>query len=121
MEQKKLTCIGCPMGCELIINIEEGTIQNITGNICKRGEVYGREEMTHPTRIVTTTVKTVDQASTRIPVKTKTPIPKNKIFDCMRALKCVAVTLPIKEGDVVVSNVAGTGVDVVATKNVNEC
>ncbi len=108
METRNLTCINCPMGCALTIEMEGNEVVSISGNTCPRGEAYGRKEVTNPTRIVTSTV----------PVKTKQDIPKEKIFDCVKALRDVEVQAPVHVGDVIVSDVAGTGVDIVATRNV---
>ena len=105
---RELTCIGCPMGCPLIVTMEAGEVISVTGNTCKRGDVYARKEVTNPTRIVTSMVS----------VKTKEDIPKGKIFACVKALKSVEIPAPVHIGDVLVEDVAGTGVDIVATKNV---
>lgn len=118
MEQKSLTCIGCPLGCQLIVELENGEVISVIGNTCKRGDDYARKEVTSPTRIVTSTVKVTGGKSSVISVKTKSDIPKEKIFECVKALKEVEVQAPIAIGDVVLSNVAGTGVDIVATKDV---
>ena len=83
------------------------------------GDVYARKEVTNPTRIVTSTVKVSNGTADMVSVKTKEDVPKEKIFDCMRALKDVTVQAPVHIGDVVLKNVAGTGVDMVATKNVD--
>ena len=119
MEVKNLTCINCPLGCPLTVEMEGGQVVRISGNTCKRGEVYARKEVTEPTRIVTSTVKVVNGRSDLVSVKTKEDIPKGKIFDCVRALKSVQVEAPVHIGDVVAGNIADTGVDVVATKNVD--
>ena len=119
MEVKNLTCINCPLGCPLTVEMEGGQVIRISGNTCKRGEVYARKEVTNPTRIVTSTVKVVNGKADMVSVKTKEDIPKGKIFDCVRALKSVQVEAPVHIGDVVAGNIADTGVDVVATKNVD--
>lgn len=116
MEKRELICISCPMGCPLTVELEGGEIVNITGNTCKRGEVYGRKEVTNPTRIVTSTVKVEGGKSDMVSVKTKEDIPKDKIFECVKALKGITVKAPVRIGDVILPNVAGTGVDIVATK-----
>lgn len=117
MKTRELTCIGCPLGCAVEAEIEEnGQIVNVTGNTCKRGDDYARKEVTNPTRIVTSTVRVEGGTSDMVSVKTKTDIPKNKIFACMEGLKGVCVKAPVHIGDVIVENIAGTGVDVVATK-----
>ena len=118
MEQKNLTCIGCPLGCQITVELENGEVISVTGNTCKRGDDYARKEVTSPTRIVTSTVKVVGGKAPVVSVKTKSDIPKDKIFDCTKALKDVIVQAPVSIGDVVLENVAGTGVDIVTTKDV---
>lgn len=120
MEIRKLTCISCPMGCPLTVEMEGDEVISVTGNTCKRGEVYARKEVTDPTRIVTSTVKVIGGAADMVSVKTKEDIPKGKIFDCVKSLKGVEVKAPVHIGDVIVPNAGGTGIDIVATKNVKE-
>lgn len=120
MEKRELVCIGCPLGCPLTVEIEGTEVVSVTGNTCKRGDVYARKEVTNPTRIVTSSVKVEDGALAAVSVKTKEDIPKGKIFECVTALKDVCVQAPVRIGDVVLANVAGTGVDVIATKNVEK-
>lgn len=118
MEKRELICIGCPMGCPLTVELENGEIQTITGYTCRKGEIYARKEVTNPTRIVTSTVRVEGGRADMVSVKTREDIPKDKIFQCVKALKGVTVKAPIHIGDVVVADVAGTGVDIVATKEV---
>ena len=118
MEVKNLTCINCPMGCPLTIEMEGEQVIQVSGNTCKRGEIYARKEVTNPTRIVTTTVKVTNGTSGMVSVKTKEDIPKGKIFDCVKALKNVQVEAPVHIGDVIADNIAETGVDIVATRNI---
>ena len=119
MEERKLICIGCPMGCPLTVEIDGGEVVSVTGNTCKRGDVYARKEVTNPTRIVTSTVRVSGGDNEMVSVKTKEDIPKGKIFECVQALKGVSVQAPVHIGDVILEDVAGTGVPIVATKNVN--
>lgn len=118
MEERNLTCINCPLGCALTVRVEDGRVLGVSGNTCKRGEDYGRKEVTNPTRIVTSTVRVTGGDTVMVSVKTKEDIPKGKIFACVEALKDVVISAPVRIGDVILENVAGTGVDVVATKNV---
>jgi CxxC motif-containing protein len=118
MEKRELTCIGCPLGCSLTVTMENGQVTDVTGNTCKRGDVYARKEVTNPTRIVTSTVKVSGGIAQMVSVKTQSDIPKEKISECVTALRDVIVTAPVAIGDVLVSNVAGTGVDIIATKNI---
>lgn len=120
MEKRELTCIGCPMGCALTVELDGTEVVNVTGNTCKRGDIYARKEVTNPTRIVTSSVAVENGTLAVVSVKTKEDIPKEKIFECTRALKGVKVVAPVHIGDVVVKNVAETGVDIIATKNVEK-
>ncbi|MBR1391782.1 MAG: DUF1667 domain-containing protein [Lachnospiraceae bacterium] len=118
MENRELTCIGCPLGCSITVTLDQGNIKAVTGNTCNRGDAYARKEVTHPTRIVTSSVKVSGGTDAMVPCKTKEDIPKDKIFACMEALKGITVSAPVAIGDVLVKNVADTGVDMIATKNV---
>jgi len=120
METRTLTCINCPMGCQLKVELENGEVKSVSGYTCRRGEIYARKEVTNPTRIVTSSVRAEGALSgeTMVSVKTASDIPKGKIFDVVRDLKDVMVKAPVHIGDVVKANVAGTGVDMVATRTV---
>lgn len=113
---KNLICIVCPKGCHLTVDTDKETV---TGNTCKRGEIYGLNEVKNPTRIVTSTVKINDCENKVVPVKTKEPIPKGMIFDVMKEINKASISLPIKVGDIIIENILNTGVDVVSTKSVD--
>ena len=117
METRNLTCIGCPLGCSLSVQIENEQVVSVSGNTCPRGDAYARKEVTNPTRIVTSTVRVAGANGGMVSCKTQEDIPRNMIFDVVNALKDVEVNPPVRIGDVLVENVAGTGVNVVATKN----
>ncbi len=113
---KELVCICCPMGCRLSVSLDDnGSVTEVTGNTCNRGKDYAISEMTAPTRMVTSTVISTEGVS--VPVKTKEPVPKEKIFETMEFIKKAELSLPVHVGDVVVDNVAGTGIDVIATRS----
>ena len=112
---KELICITCPRGCHLQVDDNF----NVTGNFCPRGAIYAKNELTHPVRMVTSSVNIVSEVATRLPVKTKDPIPKELIFKVMEEIMKVSVKAPIKIGDVVIKDVLGTGVDIVASKNID--
>ena len=118
MEVRELICIGCPLGCPLTVTMNGTEVVEVKGNTCKRGDDYARKEVTNPTRIVTSTVCVEGGDLAMVSVKTKSDIPKGKIFDCVKALKGVTVQAPVAIGEVIVSDVAGTGVEVIATKNI---
>ena len=115
-KERKLTCIVCPKGCDLLVEFDgEGAIKNISGYTCPRGKEYAHAECTSPVRTVTSTVRCLDGVV--VSVKTSCPIPKNMIFDVMREINSVSADNGVRIGDVVIANVLGTGADVVVTSN----
>lgn len=120
MEKRDLVCIVCPVGCSLEVQIEESEVIKVTGNTCKRGEVYAKKECTNPTRIVTSSVKVEGGFEPVVSVKTESDIPKGKIFDCIRELRNVTVKAPVHIGDIIAKDIAGTGINIVATKEIEE-
>ena len=119
MEKRELTCIGCPMGCQITVELEGTEILSVKGNTCAIGDKYARNEVIHPERSVTSTVVVDGGDKPRCSVKTAGNIPKDKIAECMKAIDAVRVNAPVKIGDVIIENVLGTGVNVVATRNIH--
>lgn len=117
MEVRELICIGCPLGCPLTVSIDGETV-DVKGNTCKRGEDYARKEVLNPMRIVTSTIRVLGGAGEMVSVKTKEDIPKGKIFECMKEIRSAKVQAPVAIGDVLIADCAGTGVSVIATKNI---
>ncbi len=115
MKTYELTCIQCPLGCALTVTVD-GDELTVKGNTCPRGAEYGRKEILHPSRTVTSTVAAEGGEIPRLSVKTRTDIPKEKIFDVMEVIRKTKVKAPVSLGDVIIENVCGTGVDVIATK-----
>jgi CxxC motif-containing protein len=118
-KKHNLVCIVCPVGCRLEVTEPEGdnTEWTVTGNKCKRGEAYGKKELVNPTRVLPTTVKINNGFLNRLPVRTNGAIPKGKIFEAMEAINDVVVEAPVKMGDVIIENLLGTGVDVIASRS----
>lgn len=112
---RELVCIVCPKGCRL--HVDEDNDYAVTGFGCQRGVEYGRNEVMHPTRVITSTVCIEGAELPRCPVKLAAPIPKEKIFDAMATLEGIVLKAPVKTGQVVVENVCGTGVDFVVTRD----
>ena len=108
----KLTCIMCPMGCELNVS-KKGKDIVVTGNTCVRGESYGKEELTEPKRVLTGLVKTKMGV---VSVKTTKPIPKQMLFDVNAELGKVQLN-SARFGQVIIKNVLNTGADIVVTSN----
>lgn len=107
---KLMTCIRCPIGCQLMINDNE-----ITGNRCKRGYEYATQELTCPKRNVTTTVLTTNLSKTRLPVKTDDMIEKKYVFLVIEEAKKLIINHPVKRGDVLIENLFNTGVNLVSS------
>lgn len=118
MEEKSLICINCPLGCRLTATLEKGEVRAVTGNTCPRGEAYARRELSAPTRILTSTVRVTGGTLPVVSVKTADGIPKGRIFDFMEAIRDIELKAPVVMGQVVLADVCGTGVDIVATKNI---
>lgn len=117
--ERELTCIHCPIGCQLMVAIEGDDVK-VSGNTCPRGKEYGIKEVTNPTRTVTSSIKVDGGLLPLVSVKTKTDIPKDMLFSVMEEIHQMKVDAPVHTGDVLISDVAGTGVDVVATKTVGK-
>ena len=110
---RKLTCIGCPMGCQIEAVVENGEAVSVSGNTCEIGRKYAEQEIREPKRMVTTTALTADGVP--VPVKTKEAVPKDSIFKVMEAIKAAEVRPPVSTGDVLIEDAAGTGIAVVFT------
>lgn len=115
---KEMICISCPMGCRLTVDYTDVNNIKVTGNTCPRGVTYAVNEITAPKRMVTGSVKVTGGNIAMVSVKTKDAIPKELIFNCLEALNNVTLTAPVHINDVVVANVCGCGVDVIATKEI---
>jgi CxxC motif-containing protein len=116
-ETISITCIRCPIGCDIELEVEDGEILSMEGADCIQGEEYAREEYRNPTRVLPTTVRVTGGVLPYVPVKTAEPIPKGKLEAAVEELATVEAEAPIELGDVIVENVCGTGVDIVATRD----
>ena len=114
---KEFNCIGCPRGCLLHVEEENGEY-TVTGNTCKRGHDFAVSEMTHPQRTICSTVKTVFPDVPVLPVRVSADIPKERIFDVMQEINNVMLTERIGRGDVIIADVLGLGVDIISTSDV---
>lgn len=112
---RTLICIGCPNGCLVTVDKNPDGSLSITGNTCKKGEEYARNEVTAPKRTVTSIVKVIGGKNPVVSVKTKEEIPKEKIAECMKGINRTVLKAPVSLGQVVIADVADTGVDIVAT------
>lgn len=115
--EKKITCITCPIGCDIVVRGEGDNITHMEGNQCKRGEEYAKNEFIHPVRILTTTVKVANAKADNplIAVRSDKPVPKELLLACMEEIKAVSVQAPVSRYDVIIPNILGTGVNICAT------
>lgn len=112
---KSFICIGCPVGCQLNVEIINDEIK-VSGNDCNVGKNYAIKEVRNPARIITSSIRTKD--GRLVSVKSKGEIPKSTIMECARELKGINVEIPVKIGDIVLKNIANTSIDIVATREV---
>lgn len=117
--KKEIICTVCPRGCHIQVEGEGETILSVTDFSCKRGLEYAKAEFAHPVRILTTTVKISGVTGDLLPVRSNKPVPKEKLFDCMDQIRKAEVSLPVAQYDVIIPDICGTGVDIVATKALN--
>ena len=119
--KKQLTCIVCPMGCEITVELDENNeIIKIGGNNCEKGENYARHEIIHPMRQVTSTVVIHNAMYKRLPVILSSEIPKEKIFCVMDEINKVITQAPVKRGDIIIENVCNLGVNVIASRSMSK-
>lgn len=117
VETRIMNCIMCPLGCEMTVTIEDGAVTGVTGNTCPRGPKYAHDEVVAPKRMLTSTVRVNGGLLPLVPVVSKTTLPKERILDCASALRQVIVEAPVSEGQVIVENILGLGVDIVASRS----
>jgi len=113
---KKLTCIDCPKGCQLEIETDGSHVIKVTGNQCEKGIAYAQQEIEDPRRILASTVLTQGLSVKMLPVRTSAPIPKTKLMEAMAEIKKMRLDQPVKVDQVIVKNLLGLGVDLIATR-----
>ncbi len=116
---KEYVCIVCPNSCRLTVTEENGEIK-VTGNTCKRGLEHGIAEYTHPMRMLTSTVAVTGGLLSRLSVVSTDVVPKDKLNACLQDIYKVSVKAPVKCGDIIISNIQNTGVDIIASRSMKE-
>ena len=117
---KEMTCIVCPMGCPLKVTINGDEIVDVTGNTCPRGKKYAITEVTAPRRVLTSTVRVEGGHLPLCPVRTRGDIPKGLLFDAMQEVNALIIKAPVAIGDVLIPDICGTGVPLVACRNIHK-
>ncbi len=115
MEQREIICTTCPMGCHVTVTMEDSKILSVKGNTCARGDVYARQEVTDPRRVITTTIGLTDGGV--LPVKSDNAVSKNRIPEFMHKIHDTAIKPPVQIGDVLIPDIDGEGSNIVATQN----
>jgi CxxC motif-containing protein len=120
MSVKEVICILCPFGCKLEVNVEGDEVTEVKGNRCKEGIEYARHEVFSPERVLTTTIRTLNPKVPLLPVRSDKPLPKGKLEESMEVIAKHTVSYPIKLGEVIVSNILNTGVNIIASRSMSE-
>jgi len=118
--ERKFTCIMCPLGCTVTVKADDsGNIFEIIGSRCLKGEKYIRDEFSAPKRVLTSTVAIEGAKFDRLPVRTSDLVPKDKLFDLMKEIQKIKAKAPVNIGDVILKNIRGLGVDIIATRDLS--
>jgi len=117
VEKKHFTCVICPLGCEIDVELQGGNVVSMEGNKCQKGKEFVLQELEEPMRILTTTVPIKGAKWAMLPVRTDKAIPKRLLFKVIEQLADIELQAPIKMYDVILKNTAGTGANIVATRN----
>ncbi len=120
MSRRELVCISCPIGCRLAVSWEQEERIEVKGNRCAKGEQYAREEVLAPRRVLTATVRLACGPLARLPVKSSAALPRERIPAVLRLAYALEVSPPVSLGQILLSNLEGTGVDLVATRSVSD-
>jgi CxxC motif-containing protein len=116
---RELVCIGCPMGCRLLVDTDGQTIRSVSGHLCRLGKTYAADEVLHARRMLTGLIA-VPGSLVPLSVRTRSPIPKDLIWQGLRAMHEIRIQLPVHLGDVLQADFLGTGIDLIATRDLPE-
>ena len=117
---KKITCIICPIGCKILVDLNGKQIKNVKDTKCKQGIDYALNEALDPRRMLTSSVRIYNGEWPLVSVKSSQPIPKDKVFEVLKEIKKRSIKAPIHLGEIVLKNVANTGIDIIATKSIKK-
>lgn len=116
---KNITCIECPKGCRLAVDVQDGKVVSVAGNQCKKGAIYAKSEIEEPMRILTAAVLARGLSLKMVPVRTDKPIPKEKIMEAMEKIKRINISGPIKIGEIIEDNFIRECTSLISTRSVN--
>ncbi len=120
LEKRHFTCVTCPVGCEINVELQDGRVVSMEGNKCDKGEEFVLQELEEPMRILTTTVRLKGARWAMLPVRTDAPLPRRLLLRAIEELAGVELQAPVKLYDVVLRGVAGTGANIIATRNMEK-
>ena len=120
VEKKHFTCVICPIGCEIDVELQGSDVVSMTGDKCARGKEFVLEELEEPMRILTTTVRIKGAKWAMLPVRTDKPIPKRLLFRVIKELADIELQAPVKVSDAIIKDIAGTGANIIATRNMKQ-
>lgn len=113
--KKKLTCIECPAGCILDIEYNKSRVLSVKGNECSKGEKFARDEIIDPRRVLTTTIGIESALFNRLPVRSRTAVPRDQVMDMIKKVKKVKAKAPVRAGDIIIKDFAGSGIDIISS------
>jgi CxxC motif-containing protein len=119
VEKRHFTCVTCPVGCEVDVELRDGEVLSMTGNRCAKGKDFVLQELEEPMRVLTTTVPIEGAKWAMLPVRTDKSIPRRLFFEVMGEVANIELQAPVKVSDVIIEDVASTGANIVATRNMN--
>lgn len=120
MKDVKMSCTTCPNSCEMVATVDGDKMVAVTGNLCKRGVDFAEQEWINPVRTLTSTMilRRTGRETLSIPVKSAAPMPRDRMMDAMAAIRKTVIDHPVAIGEVLIPDVVGCGIDVVASKTV---
>jgi len=118
VETKKMICIRCPMGCEMDVAVMNDGQITIAGNTCKMGQQYAKDEISNPSRIVTSTVRVNNGVYPLVSVWTTGAVPKDRVLDVMAVLRAIEIDAPVSVNQIIIKNILNLGVDIEASGNI---
>ena len=122
MEERVLSmiCVGCPVGCDIKVTVRDKELLSVEGNACPRAVQFARTEIANPVRVFATTVRVSGGRLPVCPVRSRGPVPKDRLFDISRETARIVVPAPVRIGQVVLTDACGSGVDIIATRDLEK-
>jgi CxxC motif-containing protein len=116
IEKRHFTCVTCPVGCEVDVELRDGNIISMKGNRCEKVKEFVLQELKEPVRVLTTTVRIEGAEYAMLPVRTDKPIPKRLFLQAIGELASIDLQAPVHISDVIIKDIAGSGANIVATR-----